>query len=199
MGREKNWLIFKNQTRIRKPILFNTSPMTEKATLVNINGEDVCLSSDYDPLKDSGQYMNKMQLAFFKQKLLEWKRHLELKTEETISNMSADSMLKKSSEEGDMADDEVEVLTQLRSRDRSRKLIHKIDDALVAIETGDYGYCEKSGEPIGIKRLLARPIATLTIEMQKLHEEDEDTKEEAEYDHKIMAAEGVKTEENDAN
>ena len=156
------------------------------AYTVSVQGEDVELPSHYNPMEDSGEYMNIKQLAYFRKKLLDWKKQLEEDTDATLKTISEDAMNKKSSEEGDMADDEVEVLTQLRSRDRYRKLIHKIDNALLRIETGNYGYCEKSGEEIGIKRLLARPIATLSIEMQKLHERDEDAKEDAEYTNRIM-------------
>ena len=163
--------------------------------IIRLGNEDVMVPSSYNPLTDKDVYMNKTQLGFFKKILLDWKKGLEEKTLETIESLGQEKIDKISSEDGDRADDEVETLTVLRTRDRYRKLMNKIDAAILKIETGNYGYCEKSGEEIGIKRLLARPIATLCIAMQKLHEQDEDAKEDAEYNNKIIKMEDSDEEE----
>jgi DnaK suppressor protein len=154
-----------------------------------IQEEQITIPSNYSPIDDNGEYMNKKQLAYFKQILQVWRESLISKTKETMEYLSEDSIGRRSSEEGDLATEEVEILTGLRTRDRYRKLVHKIDQALLKIETGEYGYCEESGEEIGINRLLARPIATLCIAMQHKHEQEEDRKEEAEYNHEIITEE----------
>ncbi|MBL0725793.1 MAG: RNA polymerase-binding protein DksA [Alphaproteobacteria bacterium] len=159
---------------------------TNSKFVIKVQSEDVEIPAGYNPLKDNGKYMNKLQLAYFKKILLNWKEELAIKTIETIKNLSQNRIDKRSAEYGDRTDDEVETLTTLRSRDRYRKLMGKIDAAILRIETGKYGYCEQNNEEIGIKRLIARPVATLSIEMQRLHEESEDMKEDAEYQQKIM-------------
>ncbi|MAR56818.1 MAG: RNA polymerase-binding protein DksA [Rickettsiales bacterium] len=125
------------------------------------------LPKGYKPsLKE--EYMNDTQLAYFKQKLLDWRDALLAESRETLENLKEENW-----HEPDIADRasiETEAGVELRTRNRYLKLISKIDAALRRIDTGDYGYCEETGEPIGIKRLEARPIATLSIEAQERHE-----------------------------
>jgi len=130
------------------------------------------LPPDYIPSVDD-EFMNPMMTEFFRQRLLEWRNDLLRESGQTLVNMQATSM-----QEPDIADRaslESERALELRTRDRGRKLISKIDDALRRIETGDYGFCEDSGEPINIRRLIARPIATLSVEAQERHERMEKT------------------------
>jgi DnaK suppressor protein len=130
------------------------------------------LSPDYHP-SETEPFMNPMQQEYFRQKLLAWKSELLKESSETLSHLQEESL-----SEPDIADRaslETDRALELRTRDRERKLISKIDEALTRIEDGTYGYCEETGEPIGIKRLEARPIATLSIEAQERHERMERT------------------------
>ncbi len=134
------------------------------------------LPPDYVP-SDDDEFMNPMMTEFFRQRLLEWRNELLRESGQTLLNMQNTSI-----QEPDIADRaslESERALELRTRDRGRKLISKIDDALRRIETGDYGYCEDSGEPINIRRLIARPIATLSVEAQERHERMEKTHRES--------------------
>jgi len=130
----------------------------------------VKLPAGYKPsLKED--YMNEMQLEYFKQKLLAWRQELLDESRETLEHLKEENW-----HEADIADRasiETEAGVELRTRNRYLKLISKIDAALRRIDTGDYGYCEETGDPIGIKRLEARPIATLSIEAQERHEKME--------------------------
>lgn len=140
--------------------------------------ENQFLSPDYEPSEDE-EYMNPVMLAYFKKRLLDWRHELLYETEETIHHMQEDTH-----EQPDIADRasaETDIAIELRTRDRERKLISKIDEALQRIQEGEYGYCEESGEPIGIARLQARPIATLSIEAQERHERQEKTQ----VDHRV--------------
>ncbi|HVI88015.1 MAG TPA: RNA polymerase-binding protein DksA [Dongiaceae bacterium] len=130
------------------------------------------LSPDYRP-SETEPFMNPMQQEYFRQKLLGWKAELLKESTETLTHLQEESL-----SEPDIADRaslETDRALELRTRDRERKLISKIDEALIRIEDGTYGYCEETGEPIGIKRLEARPIATLSIEAQERHERMERT------------------------
>lgn len=130
----------------------------------------IVIPEDYIP-NDNEPYMSPIHLAFFKKKLLDWRRELLRDTVETIHHMQ-----EQTHNEADIADrasTETDRALELRTRDRERKLINKIDDALRRVEDGSYGYCEESGEPIGLTRLMARPVATLSIEAQERHERDE--------------------------
>ena len=130
------------------------------------------LPPDYVPC-DVDDFMNPMMTEFFRQRLVEWRTELLRESGQTLLNMQNTSM-----QEPDIADRaslESERALELRTRDRGRKLISKIDDALRRIEAGDYGFCEDSGEPINIRRLIARPIATFTVEAQERHERMEKT------------------------
>ena len=127
-------------------------------------------TATYKPTENE-PYMGKKQLKYFKEKLQAWKEDILQGNRETINGMQENvapipDLVDRASSEADRA-------LELRTRDRQRKLIAKIDSALRRIETGEYGYCEESGEPIGIKRLEARPIATLSLEAQERHERNE--------------------------
>ncbi len=114
-----------------------------------------------------------MMQEFFRQRLTEWKSELLRESGQTLENMQVTSG--QEADIGDRASVESERALELRTRDRERKLISKIDDALRRIEMGEYGYCEETGEPIGVRRLIARPIATLSIDAQERHERMEKT------------------------
>ncbi len=127
---------------------------------------------EYKP-NDKESYMNPLMLSYFKKKLVEWKADLLSGSSNTIHTMQAETH-----EEPDIADrasTETDRAIELRARDRERKLISKIDEALQRITDGEYGYCEETGEPIGVARLEARPIATLSIDAQERHERKERT------------------------
>lgn len=132
----------------------------------------VTLPPDYKP-SDDEEFMNPQQLEYFRQKLLRWKAELVRDANETLSNLTEQNL-----QQPDMADRaslETEHSIELRTRDRERKLISKINAALKRIEDGTYGYCEETDEPIGLRRLEARPIATLSLEAQERHEKMERT------------------------
>lgn len=116
-------------------------------------------------------FMNDRQLAYFKAKLLKWKNDILEEAKGTVSNLKADT--ENHPDLVDRASSEADRALELRTRDRQRKLISKIDEALRRIEDGSYGYCEETGEPIGIGRLEARPTATLSVEAQERHERRE--------------------------
>ena len=118
--------------------------------------------------KKGEDYMCSSQIDHFKTILLEWKNLLMKEADKTVEHMKKDST--KLSDPNDAATQEEEFRLELRTRDRERKLIMKIDQALQRVDDGHYGYCEDTGEPIGINRLEARPIATLCIEAQERHE-----------------------------
>lgn len=118
------------------------------------------LPDDYRPAENE-PFMNDRQLEYFRRKLMTWKQELLDQSAETIDNLS------------DRASEETDRALELRTRDRQRKLIAKIDAALRRIDNGEYGYCESTGEPISLRRLDARPIATMTLEAQERHERRE--------------------------
>jgi DnaK suppressor protein len=130
------------------------------------------LSPDYRPSEDE-EFMNPQQLEYFRQKLLRWRAELLAESTETLQHLKEESLLKP--DITDRASLETERAIELRTRDRERKLISKIDAALMRIEDGSYGYCEESDEPIGLRRLEARPIATLSLDAQERHERMERT------------------------
>ncbi|MFB9969183.1 RNA polymerase-binding protein DksA [Pseudoroseomonas cervicalis] len=127
----------------------------------------ITVPPDYRP-SDSEDFMNPLQQEYFRQKLLRWRQDLLREAGDTLASLSEGGIA-----EADMTDRasvETDRALELRTRDRARKLISKIDQALDRIENGTYGYCEETGEPIGLRRLEARPIATLSIEAQERHE-----------------------------
>ncbi len=129
--------------------------------------ERTALPEGYKP-SDKESYMNPMHLEYFKRKLNNWKDELLGESRETLKHLQEEKF-----QEPDLHDRaavEIDTSVELRTRDRYRKLIEKIDSALERIETTDYGFCEETGEEIGIKRLEARPIATMSIEAQERHE-----------------------------
>jgi DnaK suppressor protein len=117
--------------------------------------------------------MNALQQEYFRQKLLRWRAELLMESTETLQHLKEESLAEP--DITDRASLETERSIELRTRDRERKLISKIDAALLRIEDGSYGYCEETDEPIGIRRLEARPIATLSVEAQERHERMERT------------------------
>ncbi len=127
----------------------------------------VNLPQGYKP-NEKEKYMCPSQLEYFRQKLLGWKNELEEESQSTVEHLKQENW--NESDLNDRATVETETSLELRTRDRYRKLMSKIDAALDRIEKGEYGFCEDTGEPIGIKRLEARPIATLSIEAQERHE-----------------------------
>jgi DnaK suppressor protein len=130
------------------------------------------LPEDYRPTEDE-EFMNPLQVEYFRQKLMRWRSELLADSAETLRSLQEESLLKP--DLTDRASLETERSIELRTRDRERKLISKIDAALVRLDSGTYGYCEETDEPIGIRRLEARPIATLSIEAQERHERMERT------------------------
>ena len=129
--------------------------------------KDVKIPEGYKP-SDDEEFMSPIQLAYFQQKLADWKNDILRESRETLDHLQEGGI-----QEPDLADrasTETDWSLELRTRDRQRKLIAKIESAMRRIETGDYGYCEVTGEPISLKRLEARPIATMTLEAQEAHE-----------------------------
>jgi len=133
------------------------------------------LPPDYRP-SDDEEFMGPLQVEYFRQKLLRWRAELLADSTETLRHLQEESLLKP--DLTDRASLETERAIELRTRDRERKLISKIDAALGRLDSGTYGYCEETDEPIGIRRLEARPIATLSIEAQERHERMERTHRE---------------------
>lgn len=128
------------------------------------------LPRGYRPSVDE-KFMNAKQVEYFRRKLLAWREGIVQESRETLIQLQEDSL--KEPDIADRASTETEWSVELRTRDRQRKLIAKIDSALERIEAGEYGYCEVSGDQISLKRLDARPIATMTIEAQERHEKME--------------------------
>ncbi|MEO1251085.1 MAG: RNA polymerase-binding protein DksA [Pseudomonadota bacterium] len=125
---------------------------------------------EYSPSEDE-PFMNDRQKEYFRKKLLSWKDEILLESKGTLNNLQEDN--NHLPDIADRASSETEKALELRTRDRQRKLISKIDAALRRLETGEYGYCEETGEPISLRRLDARPIATLSLEAQERHERQE--------------------------
>ncbi|MBT6277967.1 MAG: RNA polymerase-binding protein DksA [Chromatiales bacterium] len=129
---------------------------------------EVKLPKGYTPKKNE-PYMGSNQLAYFRQKLLEWRQSLLEESQQTIDQMR--DAARDVSDEAERASRESEITFELRTRDRYRKLLSKIDQGLKRIDEETYGYCDETGEPIGLERLEARPIATLSIEAQERREQ----------------------------
>ncbi|HWK86631.1 MAG TPA: RNA polymerase-binding protein DksA [Xanthobacteraceae bacterium] len=125
---------------------------------------------EYRP-SESEPFMNDRQKEYFRQKLLRWKEEILRESKETLDNLQKEN--ENHPDFADRASNETDRSIELRARDRQRKLISKIDAALARIDDGTYGYCEETGEPISLKRLEARPIATLSIDAQERHERKE--------------------------
>ena len=137
-------------------------------------GSSIMLSTlppDYRP-SDAEEFMNPQQLEYFRQKLLKWRQELVREAGDTLASLSTSGGISES-DLTDRASVETDRALELRTRDRARKLIGKIDQALERVADGSYGYCQETGEPIGLRRLEARPIATMSIEAQERHEKME--------------------------
>lgn len=128
------------------------------------------LAGDYIP-RDDEAYMNDAQLEYFRRLLVEWKKSILSASADTLQSLQDGPI--REPDLNDRASSETDWGIELRTRDRQRKLIAKIDAALRRIDEGEYGFCEVSGEPIGLGRLIARPIATMTVEAQEAHERRE--------------------------
>ena len=132
------------------------------------------LSKNYKPTQKE-KFMNAKMKEYFRLKLINWKKELLKESSLTLNNLQNDENTSKP-DITDRATEEIERSFELRTRDRERKLISKIEAAIKRIENGNYGYCEETGEPIEIKRLEARPVATLSLEAQEMHEKKEKIK-----------------------
>jgi DnaK suppressor protein len=162
---------------VAKPTASPTKPRTraiekaqDKKLTAKAGSSTILLPPDYRPSEDE-PFMNERHRMYFRQKLMNWKEEIILQTKETLMGLHEDST--QHADLADRATSETDRALELRARDRQRKLINKIDAALARIEDGSYGYCEETGEPIGLKRLDARPIATLSVEAQERHERRE--------------------------
>jgi DnaK suppressor protein len=127
----------------------------------------ITLPHDYRPSEDE-EFMNALQVEYFRRKLIRWQDDLLREANGTLASLSEGGIME--ADITDRASVETDRALELRTRDRARKLISKIDQALQRVENGTYGFCEDTGEPIGLRRLEARPIATLSIEAQERHE-----------------------------
>ena len=130
----------------------------------------VVLTADYKPSEDE-PFMNERQREYFRQRLLNWKDEILRESKETLASLAQETL--SHADLADRASTEAERANELRTRDRQRKLIAKIDAALRRLEEGTYGFCEETGDQISLRRLEARPIATLSLEAQERHERRE--------------------------
>ena len=128
------------------------------------------ISKTYRPTQKE-KFMNAKMKEYFRQKLVNWKNELLKESSQTLNNLQNENEAKP--DITDRASEEIDRSFELRTRDRERKLINKIDAALHRIDDGSYGYCDETGDPISIKRLEARPVATLSLEAQEMHEKAE--------------------------
>ena len=144
--------------------------MRLEETLMPAIARKKIVAEDYRP-SENEPFMSERQRAYFRRKLLAWRDEILRSTKETLQHLHDDSA--QHPDIADRATSETERALELRARDRQRKLIAKIDAALERLDDGTYGYCEETGEPIGLKRLDARPIATLSVEAQERHERRE--------------------------
>jgi DnaK suppressor protein len=149
-----------------KPAQSGSSVVIGLKAMKDTDGMLISLPPDYRP-SDDEEFMNPMQTEYFRQKLLRWRAELVKEANGTLASLGEGGILE--ADITDRASVETDRALELRTRDRARKLIGKIDQALLRIEHNTYGYCDETGEPIGLKRLEARPIATLSIEAQERH------------------------------
>lgn len=155
---------------VKKPMSRAAGKSAGKKQVAKEPSAPIVLPADYRPSEDE-PFMNELQRMYFRQKLVKWKEDIIDQTRETIAGLHEESA--QHADIADRATSETDRATELRTRDRQRKLVQKIDAALARIEDGSYGYCEETGEPIGLRRLDARPIATLSVEAQERHERRE--------------------------
>ena len=151
---------------VRPVRLVKTSPRSKRGSPAEI----IALPEGYRP-DEREPFMNERHKIYFRNKLIDWKEEIVRQNRETLHLLHEDSA--QHADFADRATSETDRALELRARDRQRKLIAKIDAALARIEDGSYGYCEETGEPIGLRRLEARPIATLSLEAQERHERRE--------------------------
>ena len=146
--------------------------MNKKNHLINQHRFKIMtkLPKNYKPTQKE-KFMNAKMKEYFRQKLVSWKNDLLKESSQTLTNLQNENEAKP--DITDRASEEIDRSFELRTRDRERKLINKIDAALQRIEDGSYGYCDETGDPISIKRLEARPVATLSLEAQEMHEKAE--------------------------
>ena len=156
---------------IRDRLMVPWHPLIDEYIHPRLNLEMVKISKTYIP-KEKEKYMCAKHLAFFKKKLTEWKADLVKTNNEALYNSSMDDN-STSADIVDQASSYTEKNVEMRAINRQIKLISKIDSALKRIQNGTYGFCEDTGEPIGLKRLMARPVATLSIAAQEKHEKEE--------------------------
>ena len=135
-----------------------------------LNMTDIVIDEGYRPTEDE-PFMNERQREYFRRKLIRWKHDILKEAQETLATLQSEN--ENHPDLADRASSETDRAIELRARDRQRKLIAKIDAALARIDDGSYGYCEETGDPISLKRLEARPIATLSLEAQERHERNE--------------------------
>lgn len=143
------------------------APRDDVATLEKVKSS---LGENYVP-SESEEYMNATQQDYFRMLLLEWKRSIHSASSATLQSLQDGPI--REPDLNDRASSETDWSIELRTRDRQRKLIAKIDSALRRIDEGEYGYCQVTGDPIGLRRLIARPVATMTVEAQEAHERRE--------------------------
>ena len=134
-----------------------------------MSANSAIVPQDYDPKKDKGKFMNAVMKEYFRLKLIQWREELLRESAETIHDTLQGTELQKP-DLADRASAETDHALELRTRDRERKLISKINEAILRIDDDSYGYCEETGEPISVARLDARPIATSSLEAQERHE-----------------------------
>ena len=154
----------KTTTKKKSTVVKKTKKSKTNSFAKSINAS---LDANYKP-SDNEEYMNEKQLTYFKGKLMDWKNELINQSQETLYNLKTES--RDVSDEAERASRESDNILELRTRDRYRKLLSKIDSALRRIGDGTYGYCEETGEEIGLRRLEARPTATLTVDAQERRE-----------------------------
>ncbi len=138
----------------------------------------VTLPPDYDPENDKGEFMNSVMKEYFRQQLITWREELLKESEATIHDTLQSTELQKP-DMADRASAETDHALELRTRDRERKLISKINSTIRKLDADEYGYCDETGEPIGLGRLKARPIASLGLEAQERHERMEKTQRDS--------------------
>lgn len=162
----------KTNLNLSKKVTETVKSSVKEKPVVKPKGEykPVKLPAGYKPTA-SEEYMSPQQLEYFRQKLLAWRKELMDESRETLDHLHEENWHQ--ADIADRASLETEAGVELRTRNRYLKLISKIDAAIARIEEGEYGYCDETGEPIGLKRLEARPVATLTVEAQERHEKIE--------------------------
>lgn len=143
----------------------------KKAPVKKAAKKTVKIPANYDPMKDTKGYMNPVMIEFFRQRLIDWREDLMRESSETQENLKETELQKP--DLADRASAETDHALELRTRDRERKLIAKITSTINKINDGEYGYCTETGDEIGVSRMLARPVASMTLEAQEMHERNE--------------------------